>query len=135
MTDVLAKNVESLQVQQGRQGNDISDLKSGHARLEVGLNNLENTMLTGFGDIKDAFSENQGNKASWVHIAGLIVSILVVFSGILAGGFGIITSSMQRENDLRFQYVEKELERKDNRIIKLEVDLTTTRVLLGNTTP
>jgi hypothetical protein len=94
---------------------DISDLREGQARLEVGMSSLGDRVQSGFSSLQATLQERTQPipPTPWIPVAGLIISTIVVLGTILGFTFGLITDGMQRENDLRFNYVRAELEKID----------------------
>lgn len=92
-----------------KHGQDISELKAGQARLEVGVNHLGSRLESGFNSLQSTLSERTQPHppVPWVQISGLVISMILVLGSVLTFGFGQITASQQRENDLRFTHAQE----------------------------
>ena len=103
--DVNESDFHWQQIQQ--HSTEISELKAGQARLEVGMTSLNREVQAGFSGLQSTILERTKEKpgVNWVQVAALVATITLGLTGVLGGGFGIITSNMQREGDQRFEVI------------------------------
>jgi hypothetical protein len=106
---------------------EIGDLKAGQSRMEAKVEGLDGKVDSLAGTLRDGLDHvanalnaigTPPEKQSWVPVAALALTVMIVLGGVISFVFGVITSSMQREGDLRFEAAEA----KDDSIIR-ESDL------------
>lgn len=90
---------------------DISELKSGQARLEVGLSHVSHTLNSEFASLRTTLAERTqpSPPTPWIQICGLVATLMIMLGGTLTFGFSLVTSSMQREMDMRFAYYSEDI--------------------------
>ena len=88
-------------------GEEIGDIKADVAGVKADVKGMSHQVDSGFAAVQATLHSLQTPKPDK---SGLALAVAGALGAVLAFVFGVITNNMQRENDLRFAYMDKSLE-------------------------